>query len=117
MPSSTFNRNIRKERAIRRKASWLYLAGEGIASTPLSMGASAAFAFNGASAQTILTPSEAHISMPTGDTGREAKITLEVTAYLDVTTTPDDPASEFEMVRRVSPVMPTPTIDSDGKPS
>ncbi|MGW8178494.1 MAG: hypothetical protein ACWGQW_06985 [bacterium] len=117
MPSLAFNRNIRKERTRRREPSWLYLAGEGIASTPLEISASATIAYNGASAQTVLVPSEVAIGMYDGDTGREMKIKYEVTAYLEMSVPPADVASEFEMVRRVSPTMPTPTIDSNGKPT
>lgn len=52
----------------------------------------------------------------TDNTGRAAKISISGTGMLRQTTLPAHPASTFTMMKRYSIVMPTPTIDSKGKP-
>lgn len=120
MPTHALSRNIRKERTQRRKTTWLYLSGvtDPLVQTPLSMSASVGYSLNGGSVvYTELTQDEQAMGMFDGDSGREMKVSFDVTGYIEMSTAVEEPASLFTMIKRVSPVMPDPTIDSDGKPT
>lgn len=114
---NTANFNIRKRPGPRRKYSFFSVAGPTLAASPVPLSGSADIE--------VLSESEIRVSINALGTydesngyGREAKIHIESTGFLELETYPLDPESAFVMIKRVSPIMPNPLpLDSKGRPT
>lgn len=118
MPNSRLTSNIRKSFPRRTRSSYLSIVAQGVETTGISASGTTGFVMGLSSPQYGFVQTEAVGTTPTGDTGREAKITLNATGNLTMTVDIEDNIDRFVLIKQVSPVMPDPApIDSKGKPT
>jgi hypothetical protein len=120
MPYSISSSNIRKIRYKRREAyiySFVHSLNNTSQSTTLSISGTSNILFNASVPTSGIVTSEDLLISPKDNTGREAKISLSANpAYLEVFVPPEDNYDRFVMIKKVNVVMPTFTLDSNGKP-
>lgn len=114
---NTSNFNIRRRPRPQRREHFFSIAGPTTAASPIAISASAGLGIQG-----ISDVSESTNGMRTyrkiDGYGREAKLEIFATAFMEVETYPLDPQSAFVMIRRVSPVMPDPLpLNDKGMPT
>ena len=120
MPYSVSSSNIRKIRYKHREAyiySFVHSLNGTSQSTTLSISGTSSLQLNASVPTSGMSASQVSLVSPTDNTGREAKISLNANpAYLEVYVPPEDNADRFVMIKKVNVVMPTFTLDSNGKP-
>lgn len=117
--NKTANFNIRRPSGPSRQETWFSVAGPTFAASPIAMSATGTFLVTGASTSSFM---ESINSLKTYNKvdgyGRDASIVIVATAFLELETFPLDNQSAFVMIKRVSPIMPSPSpLDSKGRPT
>lgn len=120
MPYSISSSNIRKIRYKYREASiysFVHSLSGTSQSVTLAISGTSNLSLNANIPISGMSASQVSLVSPTDNTGREAKISLSANpAYLEVYVAPEDNVDRFVMIKKVNVVMPTFTLDSNGKP-
>lgn len=115
----TANFNIRRPSGPVREETWFSVAGPTLAASPVALSATGVFLVSGASTSVLMESINSLKTYEKADGyGRDGRITVVATAFLELETFPLDNESAFTMIKRVSPIMPNPLpLDSKGRPT
>ena len=120
MPYSQRSSNIRKIRSKYREGKFILFSRTISGSSnpsEVSISGTSNIIINANVPSAGIVVSSIAIDTPKDNTGREAKISLSADpSYLQIYIEPEDNADRFVMIKRVSVVMPTFTLDANGKP-
>jgi hypothetical protein len=118
MPYLSFilKRKTKTERYRERK--YISISSEETQVTLMPMSASTVVNISGTSPIYGLMTSTNSLTSPKGDTGRESKITITSTGYLDISIEPEDFGDRLKSIRQITFVMQDPyPLDENGKPT
>lgn len=116
---NTANQNIRRRAGAVRREQWISIAGPSLSASPIALTGSGSVSISGDSTTDLVESINSLRTYSRIDGyGREAKLEIFATAFLEMETYPLDHQSEFTMIKRVSPIMPNPLpLDSKGRPT
>lgn len=113
----TANRNVGRRAGPVRREDFFTVAGPTTSACPVSISGSGSVGISGESDLRESINALGTFGKSVGY-GREAKIAIFATAFLEMQTYPLDDESAFVMIKRVSPIMPSPLpLDSRRRPT